>query len=87
MSFRLQNGRTQSRETCGFRCQWRELSQAGLDVEGYVLRSQRSHKTSQLVLVFRAGNRDPRPGAGSESDGKPLSQGSESADQQVLEEH
>ena len=35
LSFHLQN-RTQSREACGFSCQWQELSQAGLDVEGYV---------------------------------------------------
>lgn len=47
-------------------------------------RAQRSHETSQPVVVFRCGNRDPRPGAGSEGDGKPLSQGHESAGQQVF---
>lgn len=52
-----------------------------------VMRAQRSHETSQPEWVFRSGNRDPKPGAGSKGDGKPLSQGSESVGQQVFEEH
>lgn len=49
-----------------------------------IMGAQSSHEISQPVVVFRCGNRDLRPGAGSDGDGKPLPQGCESVDQPCI---